>query len=170
MKLLSLFRGLTRQSLSFGSERKGFTMVELLTVTAIMGTLGRMAVPDLHRTIIKAEAAAVVGDFETVRVAVFNYHADHLRWPDDGYTGVVPTGLAPYLPQGFSFIRQGYRLDWENWALPDGLPQDPGTGVLLGISIVTSDRELAQAVMDLLGRNMAHYTLGDRYTFVVERR
>ena len=52
---------------------------------------------------------------------------------------------------------------------PNGLPKDPGSGVLLGISVVTEDRELGQAVLDLLGNSMAHYTLGDIYTFVVER-
>jgi prepilin-type N-terminal cleavage/methylation domain-containing protein len=168
VKLLRLFR-LPRRASTFARERTGFTMVELLTVTAIMGTLVRIAVPDLHKAVVKAEAASVVGDFETVRVAVLNYHADHLQWPADGYSGVVPPGLAPYLPDGFSFVRQGYQLDWENWVLPSGLPQHPDTGVLLGISIVTSNRELGQEVVDLLGGGMAHYTLGDRYTFVVER-
>lgn len=151
-------------------ERRGFTMVELLTVTMVMGTLARMAVPNFHDMLLKARATEVLGDFETVRVAVMSYHADHLQWPTDGYTGQVPAGLAPYLPEGFTFDQPGYRLDWENWMLPDGLPGDPQSGVLLGISVVTPDRELGQAVMDLLGASMAHYALGDTYTFVVERQ
>ncbi len=169
MKLPTLLRRLSGRASTAARERTGFTVVELLTVTAIMGTLVRMSVPDLHKAVLKAEAASVIGDFETVRVAVDNYHADHLAWPSDSYTGVVPDGLAPYLPDGFSFVRQGYRLDWENWELPNGLPQHPNTGVLLGISIVTDNRALGQEVAHLLGGSMAHYTLGDRYTFVIER-
>lgn len=147
----------------------GFTMVEVLTVAVVMGTLVRMAVPNFHEVLLKARAAEVMGDFEVVRVAVLNYNADHLTWPQDGYTGQIPPGLEEYLPENFDFTGPGYRLDWENWVLPNGLPKDPGSGVLLGISVVTEDRELGQAVLDLLGNSMAHYTLGDIYTFVVER-
>ncbi len=171
MKLFAFFRRSqrTRRTPRVGSERKGFTMVEMLTVAVVMGTLARVGTPTFHEVLLRARAAAVAGDFETVRVAVLNYYADHLEWPDDGYTGQVPGGLEPYLPDNFSFVRQGYRFDWENWALPSGLPEHPERGVLLGISIVTSDRELGQAVVDLFGRNMPHYTLGSTYTFVIER-
>lgn len=169
MRLLSAFlRRLPRRASLSPRGRTGFTMVELLTVTAIMGTLARMATPDIHKAILEAEAASVAGDFETVRVAALNYYADHFRWPADGYAGQVPDGLAPYLPANFNFVRQGYELDWENWALPDGLPEHRSTGVLLGISIVTKNRALGQAVVDLLGKRMAHYELGDRYTFVLD--
>ncbi|MGD8320166.1 MAG: hypothetical protein PVJ02_06920 [Gemmatimonadota bacterium] len=143
--------------------------MELITVVMVMGTLVRMSVPNLHDLLLKARATEVAGYFQTVRLAAMSYHADHHRWPDDGYAGLVPTDLAPYLPQGFSFQQQGYRLDWESWALPDGLPGDAPIRGLVGISVVTGDRELGQAVQDLLGHAMAHYTLDDTYTFVVER-
>lgn len=150
-------------------KRNGFTLVEVLTVAVVMGTLIRIALPNFHEILLKARAAEVVGDFETVRVAILNYHAEHLTWPDDAYTGQIPIGLAEFLPDNFTFFRAGYRLDWENWVLPDGLPKYPETGVLLGISIDTEDAELGQAVIDLIGGGMAHYTLGQKYTFVIER-
>lgn len=152
-----------------GDRSHGFTMVELLTVAVVMSTLVRMAIPNFHSVLLKARAAEVVGDFETVRVAVENYHADHLSWPQDGYAGQVPTGLAEYLPDGFSFNRAGYQLDWEYWNLPAGLPKDPDTRSLVGVSIVTDDMALGQAVVDLLGGGMTTYTLGDAYTFIIER-
>ena len=144
-------------------------MVEVVTVAVVMGTLVRIAMPNFHEILLKARAAGVIGDFETVRVAVLNYHADHLTWPDDTYAGQVPAGLAEYLPDGFGFNRSGYQIDWENWVLPNGLPQNPASGVLLGISVVTDDEELGQAVVDVLGNAMASYSLGNTYTFVVER-
>jgi len=151
-----------------GARRRGFTMVETLTVAVVMGTLARIATPDFHRVVLRARAADVAADFQTVQLAVLGYRADHADWPDDSYAGLVPDGLAPYLPAGFSFVRQGYLLDWEHWDLPDGLPGHPDPGELAGISIVTNDRALGRAVVKLLGRSMPHYSLGSRYTFVVE--
>lgn len=83
----------------------------------------------------------------------------------------ITRGRLPYVLEeaGPPFQGMGYRMDWENWVLPDGLPKHPDTGVLLGTSIVTEDHELGQAVVDFLGGAMAHYTLGTKYTFVVER-
>ena len=148
----------------------GFTMVEVLTVAVVMGTLVRIALPNFHEVLLRARAAEVVGDFEVVRLAVAGYYTDRGEWPPDSYTGVVPEGLDPYLPDNFSFEGAGYRLDWENWVLPDGLPQAPEVRSLLGISVVTTDRELGQAVLKLLGGGMAAYNLGDAYTFVIERQ
>jgi|AP95_1055475.scaffolds.fasta_scaffold33080_3 hypothetical protein len=170
MKLLAWFvreRPVTHQRVQRAIG--GFTMIELLTVAVVMGTLVRIALPNFHEVLVKARAAEVYGDFETVRLAVLNYHAEHLQWPEDVYTGQIPTGLAEFLPDNFDFNRPGYRLDWENWVLPNGLPKHPETGVLLGISIVTEDDELGYAVIDFLGGAMAHYTLGTSYTFVVDR-
>lgn len=167
MRLLPLLRR-RRRPLPEG-ERRGFTMVEVLTVMMVMGTLARMSVPSFHEVLVRARAAEVIGDFETVRVAVLSYHADHNQWPADGYTGQVPAGLAEYLPENFSFEGAGYSLDWENWVLPDGLPQDPAARGVLAVSVVTEDRDLGFALGDILGGGMAHYALGDAYTFVIER-
>ena len=144
-------------------------MIEVVTVAVVMGTLVRIALPNFHEVLLTARAAEVVGHFETVRVAVLNYHAEHLEWPGDAYVGQIPDGLAEFLPDNYSFNRAGYRLDWENWVLPSGLPAHPETGVLVGISVSTEDSELGYAVVDLLGGTMAYYTLGTNYTFVLER-
>lgn len=160
-----LFR--RRPPIGHRDDGQGFTMVEMLTVALIMGTLARISVPDFHNAVLKARAASVAGDFEVVRVAALNYHAKYLKWPANGYPGQVPQGLAEFLPEGFTFRRAGYQLGWENWTLPDGLPQDPQAQTIMGISIVTQDRELGAAVVHLLGAVRAHYTLGDTYTFVI---
>jgi prepilin-type N-terminal cleavage/methylation domain-containing protein len=150
------------------SHRAGFTLIELTIALFIVATLAALALPTYRSMIVKARAAKVVGDFNTVRVAVFNYYADHDAWPPDNYPGIVPPQLVAYLPANFTFNRDGYQLDWENWSLPDGTPTHPGTHVLLGISITTTDTVLAAAIIDLLGRTTAHYTLDDNYTFVIQ--
>lgn len=153
-----------------GQQRRGFTMVEMLTVAMVVSTLARIAVPDLHRVVLRGRAAEVVADFQTVRLAALTYRSERQAWPRDSYTGQVPPGLEGYLPGDFRFERQGYRLDWENWSLPDGLPEDRSIQGLVGVSIVTDDMELGQAVADALGGAGAHYALDDTYTFVIERR
>lgn len=145
-------------------------MVEVLTVAVVVSTLVRMAVPGFHEVLLKARAAEVVGDIEVVRVAVLSYQADHHDWPADGYAGQIPPGLDAYLPAGFSFLRQGFRLDMENWTLPSGIPPAPDLRGLVGVSVVTEDRALGHAVLELMGGSVAGYALGDAYTFVIERR
>ncbi|HKJ92708.1 MAG TPA: prepilin-type N-terminal cleavage/methylation domain-containing protein [Longimicrobiales bacterium] len=148
-------------------DRPGFTLVELMIVTVILGILAGFAIPAYHGMILKAKAARVVGDFQVVKLAAYSYFADHNAWPPDVNRGVVPPGLVPYLPDNFSFLRDTYKIDWENWSTPDGTPTNPGTGVIVGISVVTTDTELGNAVMDLLGNTNIHYTLGDHYTIVI---
>jgi len=169
MNLLALLRR-GRVSRPSTGRPHGFTMVEMLTAVVVVGTLARIGVPSFHEVLLKARATEVIADFETVRLAAFGYHADHLQWPADGYTGQVPSGLEKYLPENFSFERLGYRLDWESWVLPDGLPGMSGETAVVGISVVTEDRELGRALADVLGGGMAHYELGDTYTFVIESR
>ena len=143
-------------------------MVEALTVMMVTSVLVRIAVPNYQDLRLRVRAASVVGDFEVVKLAVFSYNGDYHIWPEDVGPGEVPGVLGPYLPGGYDFDRGGYLLDWENWTLPGGLPQHPNTRRLLGISIVTSDAALGQAVVDLLGSAWAHYSLGETYTFVIE--
>ena len=148
--------------------RGGFTLVELLVVMLIIAVLSQIAVTQVGKMMLKARAAAVIGEFETVKVAALNYMAENHAWPPDATAGIIPSGLEEFLPDGFSFQREGYRLDWENWILPGGLPKHPDTEVLLGVSISTSDQALADAVVNLLGPGAAHYTLSNNYTFVIE--
>jgi hypothetical protein len=140
----------------------------MITVAVLMGTLIRVAIPNLHNMSLSARAAGVVAELETVRLAALDYRFEHHQWPEDAYVGQTPSGLAEFLPGDFKFGGAGYRLDWENWVLPSGLPEHPETDVLLGVSIVTEDAELGYAVVDFLSGTMAHYTLGTSYTFVFE--
>jgi prepilin-type N-terminal cleavage/methylation domain-containing protein len=149
-------------------QRRGFSLIELTIVLLIVATLAALAMPAYKSMLVRARAAKVVGDFNTVRVAVFNYYADHNTWPPDNYPGIVPPELKAYLPSDFTFDHDRYELDWENWVLPDGMPMHPETHVLLGISVVTQDEALAGRVVGLLGKGMAHFTLSDNYTFVLQ--
>jgi len=147
--------------------RDGFTLVEVVTVVLVVSVLTRIALPQMHEVQTRARAAAVRADFQVVRLAAENYYADNVEWPDDLEPGVVPTELVSNLPDGFDFQRDGYMLNWENWILPNGLPNDPAIRSVIGVSVTTDDRALGAAVLDMINE-AASYQLGDTYTFIFE--
>lgn len=146
--------------------RAGFTLVEVVVVVAVVSILARIALPNLQEAAIRARAAAALGDVEVVRTAAANYHARTNDWPAEAPEGVVPTELLAELPEGFAFERGVYRLDWERWELPEGLPGS-SAHLLLGVSIATDDELLGNAVAALIGRN-GWYSVGHSNTFLID--
>ncbi|MDX1674330.1 MAG: hypothetical protein R3314_05940 [Longimicrobiales bacterium] len=149
------------------TARSGLTLVELVIVVLLVGILGRIAIPSYQTFVYRARAAQALGDLNTVRLAAYEYNVDTNAWPADQNPGEVPPELVPYLSPEFTFDRDHYRLDWENWVMPDGTPKHPDTGVLLGVSITTEDEQLGGALEKLVGSEAAHWTLADNYTFII---
>jgi prepilin-type N-terminal cleavage/methylation domain-containing protein len=147
-------------------NRRGFSFIELLTVLVVIGTLVRIAVPAVREARRRAVAAQVIADFNAVRLAAIDYHADTGGWPRERATGRVPPELVSGLPRGFTFNRGPYQLDWENWDVR-GRSRFRGTGVILGISMVTSDEVLRNAVEGLLG-GAVRFTVGNKVTFILQ--
>ncbi len=135
-------------------------------VVMIVSILARLALPAYQGLVLKARAAEALGDINAIRVAAYAYNADTNSWPADVNRGTLPPELEPYLGEGFSFDREHYRLDWDNWIMPDGSPQN-SSGVLVGVSMVTDNEALGDALIELLGGNTAQYTISEHYTFVV---
>lgn len=144
--------------------RSGFSLVELLIVLLIIGILASLAIPTYHSMVIRARAAQVAGDLNTIKVAAYNYDADHHEWPPETDAGQVPAGLAPYLPENFSFVRDDYELDWEYWVLSG---TSTSGGARVGASVVTDDTRLGAAIVRLLG-GIPHIIIGNRYTFIFQ--
>ena len=148
-------------------DRQGFTLVELLVVILLLGILARLAIPAYQSVTLRARAAAALSEIKTVQLAAYSYNIDTGQWPPDVSRGVTPPELDPYLNDPEAFVGDGYLLDWDNWILPDGSPLHPETGILLGISLVTADERLGQALVDLVGGGAAEFTIGEHYTFVI---
>lgn len=138
-----------------------------MIVVTIVGILARIALPGYHSLMLRARAAQALGDINAIRVAAFSYNVETGQWPADVARGIVPPELEPYLGEGFSFAREGYLLDWDNWILPDGTPLYPDTDVLLGVSIATGDAALGHALVDLVGESVARFTISEHYTFIL---
>ena len=146
--------------------REGLSLVEMLVVVLFLGILARIAMPSYQELTYRARAAAALGELNAVRVAAYSYNIDTGQWPADRYPGEVPPELEPYLGESYSFEREHYQLDWENWMMPDGTPKHPETGVLLGVSLSTEDEHLGAALEAVVGEG-ARYTLSDNYTFII---
>jgi len=97
-----------------------------------------------------------------VKVAVINYQSDFNAWPPEAGAGQVPTGLAEYLPQGFTFTGDKYTLDYDN--------QSAGGGSLynVGVTVVTDEVELGRAIIELVETNIWPDG-GRRYTWIIDQ-
>jgi len=130
-------------------RRSGFTLIELLMAVVIVGVLTSLVVPRVAVAKREAKSVAVMSDVNLVRDAAYAYDGDVGVWPPASDAGVVPPGLAKYLPGGFTFMRDGYVLQWMTWsAVPEG-----GTTPVefAGIAVHSpSDAELARVVVQKL--------------------
>lgn len=139
----------------------GFTLIELLVTMAIISILAGIAVPILRGVIVKARAADVVGDMNVIKVAVLTYQSDHNAWPGDRNRGQIPPELREYLPAGFSFIQDGYTLDYDDWS------RNGRALFNVGITAITDEEDLGSALLEMLGENA--WTDGrQKFTWVID--
>lgn len=154
---------------------RGFTILELAIAMTVFGILAAIAIPNYMNFMRDVRAAQAVADVQAVRAAVYMYFGDHQQWPPEEQAGVVPDALKPYLPPDAVFFKRYYRIDWDNWITytdpGDGRlvaqSRFPQTGVLVGISLVSSDREFLKAAQSLLGTGNMVSVSASRATLVV---
>ena len=148
-------------------RRGGFSLIELLMAVSIIGILAGLAIPNLRNMTWRARATEVAADVEVVRVSTNQFNADEFAWPAEVGQGVVPTGLPPYLPEGFAFQRDGYEIDYDRIS-PVSVPGDPGTTQLIAVTVVIDTDELSNAVIELLGGSII-WSVGRSHTFIIDR-
>ncbi len=146
----------------------GFTLLELTIVLTVIAIVLAVAIPTYVEMVRDTRAAEAVADLYAVRAAAYLYFGDHQSWPAESPTGNVPPELLPYLPRGFSFRREAYTLDWNNWGTGKGRwGQYYGNGVAVGISMITLDRKLPLVVQGLLRGAPFVQTGGRVYTLQI---
>ena len=75
-------------------NNKGFTLIELIMVTIILGILAAVAIPRYMATVDKAEIAAEDAVISSIRAGLETYATEQLMsngrrsWPDSPWTGL----------------------------------------------------------------------------------
>ena len=148
-------------------NRAGYTFIEVLIVMIIVGLLVKIAYPRYHEMKRFATAGKAAADYNALKLASYAYHTQFQTWPAEAPGGTVPAELVDDLPEGFDFNRGEYTLDWQNWQLPNGLPQFPGLNMLMAVTISTPDSQLAMTILNKLGSRVLHFNSGNSTTFVI---
>ena len=73
-------------------DRKGFTLIELMIVVAIIGILAAIAIPAYMDYTVKAKVSEVMHRFDALATALSEYHSDVGKFPST--TNFVPTDWA----------------------------------------------------------------------------
>jgi prepilin-type N-terminal cleavage/methylation domain-containing protein len=77
----------------WGSKQKGFTLVELLVVVAIIGILTAIAVPNLLDAIDRSKQRATVAEMRLWAISLQEYYAQLSNYPPPG-GGPVQVNMA----------------------------------------------------------------------------
>jgi prepilin-type N-terminal cleavage/methylation domain-containing protein len=145
-------------------DRRGFTFVELMVVVVVIAILAGMMVMRYIELKHRALTAQITSDMENVRLAAFTKFYDTGQWPSAPGPGVVPPELVPYLGTGFSFTRQDYTLEFENFVPPSG-----GTSATYQVAIrfSSTNQKLVNTMIQVVGDRSPYVVLGSDVAVVL---
>ncbi|MFA5779028.1 MAG: type II secretion system protein [Elusimicrobiota bacterium] len=116
---------------------EGFTLIELMIVVAILGTLAAIAVPRFAELMRKAKEGSTKGNLGVLRSCVKTYYAKNEGvYPDTMTGGIVPEYLEELPPArigAYNHPERSWETPTENdasltdgWVYPDSLSDDFG--------------------------------------------
>lgn len=153
-----------RQSSS--SRRHGFSLVELLAVIAILGTLVSLLLPAIQSARESARRSACTSNLRQMGIAIANYESARRTFPlgNEAHNGrhhAWSSFVLPYLEEGVTASRINYALPWNHpqnvevadsvvsiYLCPSRTQSYPGKqdyGGVLGTSVVLSEAETRPA-------------------------
>ena len=125
------------------SERKGFTLIELMIIVAIIGILSALAIPNFQRfrsKAIQAEARANLASIHTCQIVYFGDYNTFAGGPD-AFTNsryVPVTGLKRYnYIMDQAILVSDFPMD--NGTLPAGIPSTQTGFTALAVGNIDND-------------------------------
>jgi prepilin-type N-terminal cleavage/methylation domain-containing protein len=91
-----------RKNRRIAREDTGFTLVEVLVVTVMIGVLSGIAIPLLHSQSGKAQGATAASDLRSVSTAMETYFSDFQTY--GSATEIAAQGMTPNLSQGTTVV------------------------------------------------------------------
>ncbi len=127
-------------------NRKGFTLIELMIVVAIIGILAAIAIPNFLAMQLRAKRAELPSNLDGIRTAEKAYHAE---W--DSFTAAAATPTAPSGRAQTTFTGAGYvQFDLLGW-VADGLVRGSYTVGNVTAGAFADDNFTATAEADVDG-------------------
>ena len=134
--------------------RKGFTLIELMIVVAIIGILAAIAIPKFADLINKAKEGSTKGALSSVRSAVQVYYGDNEGWfPADSlacvtlnakYIAEIPLAKMPGTGHADSRVVATSFADGTGWYYAN----DPATAATWGNFVVDCTHEDIKGTSD----------------------
>jgi prepilin-type N-terminal cleavage/methylation domain-containing protein len=63
-------------------SQKGFTLIELMIVIAIIGILAAIAIPQFTKYRARAQNSAATSDMRNLRTDMESYYAEYMEYPN----------------------------------------------------------------------------------------
>ena len=134
-------------------NRRGFTLVELLIVVAIIGLLVAIAIPNILDAIDRSKQRATVGDMRTWGNGIGSYYSEKGVLPTPGPIDTVKLQLVPYAINALStrdhwmneltyeadVVNETYTVESYGKDNVDGLGVTPATWQDYSLDIVLND-------------------------------